>query len=170
MKQKIKEYLAIRGKINVYVFVSPKDEIYGWKDVLGYADYWEPGTRAVDKGGNWWIAVGGSCRNGAEKWGGDMIPPELKNRWFMQELATGDIDTRHVKIIQDKITGHKYVRDHPVIQHDLIFKYKDRLYRTEYTIGMGVNPELPFIFEDPVVVEVEAVEVTRTEYRIKEEE
>ena len=97
-----------------------------------------------------------------------MIPPELKNRWFMQELATGGFDTRHVRIIQDKITGHTYKRDHPVIQHDLIFKYEDRLYRTEYTIGIGANPELQFIFEDPVVVEVEAVEVTRTGYRIKD--
>ena len=53
--------------------------------------------------------------------------------------------------------------------HDLIFRYRDRIYQTEYTIGMGEAPELPFEFEDPVVVEVEAVEVTRTEYRIKDE-
>ena len=99
-----------------------------------------------------------------------MIPPELEDRRFMRKLAMGDIDTMRTKIVQDKITGHKYVRDHPVIVHKLIFQYDDQLYRTEYTIGMGVNPELPFEFEDPVVVEVEAVEVTRTEYRIKEEE
>ena len=100
-----------------------------------------------------------------------MIPPELKDRCFMRELAMGYIETKHeevIKTIQDKITGHKYVRDHPVIQHDLIFRYQDRIYQTEYTIGMGVNPELPFEFEDPLVVEVEAVEVTRTEYKIKE--
>jgi len=100
--------------------------------------------------------------------GGGMIPPELEDRRFMRKLAMGDVDTLRIKIIQDKITGHKYVRDHPVIQHDLIFRYQDRIYQTEYTIGMGVNPELPFEFEDPLVVEVEAVEVTRTEYKIKE--
>ena len=68
MKQKIKEYLASRGKTDGYVFVSPENEIYGWKETIGYTDCWIPGTRAVDKKGNRWLAVGGSCRNGAEKW------------------------------------------------------------------------------------------------------
>ena len=68
MKQKIKEYLASRGKTDGYVFVSPENEIFGWKETIGYADYWTTGTVAVNKHGNKWIAVGGSCRNGAEKW------------------------------------------------------------------------------------------------------
>ena len=68
MKQKIKEYLASRGKTDGYVFVSPENEIFGWKETIGYADCWEPGMRAINKKGNRWLAVGGSCRNGAEKW------------------------------------------------------------------------------------------------------
>ena len=68
MKQKIKEYLASRGKTDGYVFVSPENEIFGWKETIGYADFWIPGTVAVNKHGNKWITVGGDLENGAEKW------------------------------------------------------------------------------------------------------
>ena len=98
-----------------------------------------------------------------------MTPPELKDSEFMRMIILADFGISQAEVVRDTVTGHTYKRDHPVIQHDLIFRYQDRIYQTEYTIGMGVNPELPFEFEDPVVVEVEAVEVTRTEYRIKEE-
>ena len=97
-----------------------------------------------------------------------MIPPELKDSEFMRMIILADFGISQAEVVRDTVTGHTYKRDHPVIQHDLIFKYKDRLYRAEYTIGMGVNPELPFSFESPVVVEVEAVAVTRIEYKIKE--
>jgi hypothetical protein len=97
-----------------------------------------------------------------------MIPPELKDSEFMRMIILADFGISQAEVVRDTVTGHTYKRDHPVIQHDLIFRYQDRIYQTEYTIGMGEAPELPFEFEDPVVVEVEAVEVTRTEYRIKD--
>ena len=98
-----------------------------------------------------------------------MTPPELKDSEFMRMIILADFGISQAEVVRDTVTGHTYKRDHPAIQHDLIFRYQDRIYQTEYTIGMGEAPELPFEFEDPVVVEVEAVEVTRTEYRIKDE-
>ena len=99
-----------------------------------------------------------------------MTPPELKDSEFMRMIILADFGISQAEVVRDTVTGHTYKRDHPAIQHDLIFRDQDRIYQTEYTIGMGEAPELPFEFEDPIVVEVEAVEVTRTEYRIKDEE
>ena len=67
IEEQIKQFREYWGHKEGFVVVSPSNTIGGHMKDLSYTD-WFPGSIAVDKDGNKWIAVGGDNQNGAERW------------------------------------------------------------------------------------------------------
>ena len=67
IEKRIKQFRKRWGQTEGFVVVSPSNTIGGHMKNLDYTD-WFPGSIAVDKDNNKWIAVGGDNQNGAERW------------------------------------------------------------------------------------------------------